>query len=230
MRKYDKILILGDLHAPWINWDALKQAKKWYDKHKPDLVIQLGDITDQKIWSRWQSDPDDFCPSLEFAKAEADMKKLYSWFPKMVILRGNHDERIKLKAIESGIPSRMFNDVNNVFNFKGWKWISRDEDFIINTRRGKVHFIHGDEMGGTPLQKSRLLGCSLIQGHTHKASIGYTHSPSGHFFGAEMGCLMDINSKAARYAAANPIGVSVGFGVMKYGIPYFVTYEKGNKV
>lgn len=230
MKKYKRVLILGDLHSPWIDWGALKQAKKWHDTHRPDLVIQLGDLTDQKIWSRWQSDPDDFCPSKEFELAERDMKKLHQWFPKMVILRGNHDERVKLKAIEGGIPAKMFNDVNEVFNYKGWKWVPRGEHFIIDTPRGKVHFMHGDEMGGNSAQKSRILGYSVIHGHTHKASITYTKTPTGHFFGAEMGCMMDVNSKAARYAQANPVGVSIGFGVLKFGVPYFVTYEPGVRV
>ena len=227
---YNKILILPDTHSPWINWDAMKQAKKWYDKHKPDLVIQIGDITDQKIWSRWQSDTDDFSPCQEFDLAEKDMKRLHKMFPEMLILSGNHDTRVKARAIEAGIPSRMFRDIDEVFNYKGWKWINRADKLVVKTQRGPIVFIHGDEMGGTPAQKSRILGMSLVQGHTHKSSITYTRTLDNHFFGAEMGCLMDVKSKAARYAQANPVGVSIGFGVVKYGVPYFISYEKGAKV
>jgi predicted phosphodiesterase len=227
---YKKILVLPDIHFPFANWDALKQAKKWHDKHKPDLVIQLGDITDQKIWSRWQSDVDDYSPSKEFEMAERDMKKLHKMFPKMIILRGNHDERIKLRAIEAGIPGNMFSDVNEIFNYKGWEWIPRGEELIVKTLRGDIMFMHGDEMGGNVAQKTRRLGRSVIQGHTHKASITYSNSSLGHFFGAEMGCLMDVQSKAARYAQSNPVGLSIGFGVVKYGVPYFISYEEGVKV
>lgn len=223
---FKKILVLPDLHSPWINWAALKQAKKWADKNKPDLIVQLGDILDQKIWSRWQSDPDDFCPSTEFNLAEMDMVKLHRWFPKMVILRGNHDERVKSKAIEGGIPSQMFKDVDDVFNYKGWKWIPRGQEFRVNTANGEILFIHGDEMGGTVAQKSRMLGVSIIQGHTHKTSITYTQTSQHHIFGAEMGCLMDIHSKAARYAQSNPVGVSVGWGVIENGVPCFHPYKE----
>ena len=229
-KNYNKILVLPDIHAPWVNWGAIKQAKKWHDKHKPDLVIQLGDITDQKIWSRWQADPDDFSPSQEFEKAEKVLKKLHKMFPNMIILRGNHDDRVKARAIEAGIPGRMFRDVNDVFNYDGWNWIRRDERLIVNTPRGEILFMHGDEMGGTPAQKSRILGMSVIQGHTHKVTTTYTNTPHGHFFGMDMGCLMDVDSKAAAYASANPIGVSIGFGVVKFGVPYFVSYEPGVSV
>jgi predicted phosphodiesterase len=226
-KQYKSILVLPDIHMPWPHWDALKQAKKWADKHKPELVVQLGDLTDQKIWSRWQHDVDDYSPSQEFDEAEKGLKLLHKWFPKMVILRGNHDERIKLRAVEAGLPGKMFRDVDDVFAYPGWEWISREDNLIVNTARGKILFQHGDEMGGTVAQKSRILGMSVIQGHTHKTSITYTQTPTGHFFGAEMGCLMDVKSKAARYAQANPVGSSIGFGVVKFGCPYFVAYGKG---
>lgn len=229
-KTYKKILVLPDMHAPWVDWKAIAQAKKWHDKHKPDLVIQLGDLTDQKIWSRWQSDPDDFSPCREFEEAEKVLLKLHKMFPKMIILRGNHDERVKSRAIEAGIPGRMFRDVDEVFNYPGWEWWPRDKRLIVKTPRGKVLFMHGDEMGGNIAQKSRALGISIIQGHTHKAGIVYTQNAEHHFFGAEMGCLMDVQSKAGRYAQANPMGVSIGFGVLKHGVPYFISYEKGVSV
>lgn len=227
---YKKILVIPDVHAPWVNWKAMEQAYRWYKSHKPDLVICLGDITDQKIWSRWTKDTDDYSPSEEFVEAEKALKRLHKMFPKMLILRGNHDVRILAKAVEAGIPAQMFNDVNQVFNYRGWTWVPHHHKLVIQTPRGPVLFVHGDEQGGTVAQKSRILGMSIIQGHTHKVSITYTTTIKGTVFGAEMGCIMDTTSKAAKYAAANPVGVAVGFGVLKFGVPYFVSYIKGGKV
>jgi len=230
VKTYKNVLILPDIHFPWPHWGAIKAAHRWAKKHKPDLVVQLGDLTDQKIWSRWTKDIDDFSPSEEFNRAFVGLERLHKMFPKMVVLRGNHDTRILSRAVEAGIPGEMFKDVDDIFNFPGWRWVGRDDKFTIDTHRGQVMFIHGDEMGGTPAQKSRILGTSIIQGHTHKTSITYTRTHNGHFFGAEMGTLMDTNSKAARYAAANPVGVSVGFGVLKYGVPYFISYAPGDRL
>jgi predicted phosphodiesterase len=229
-KTYNKILVLPDAHAPWVNWKALEQAYRWRLSHKPDLVVCLGDITDQKIWSRWQKDVDDVSPSDEFLAAEKALKKMHKMFPEMTILRGNHDVRILSKAVEAGIPAQMFNDVDSVFNYKGWKWIPHSTKLVIKTPRGPILFVHGDEQGGTVAQKSRILGMSVVQGHTHKVSITYTTTLKGTIFGAEMGCIMDTNSKAAKYAAANPVGSSVGFGVVKFGVPYFIDYRPGMKV
>jgi predicted phosphodiesterase len=229
-KEYKKILVIPDVHLPWANWDAIQQAYKWQLMHKPDLVICLGDITDQKIWSRYPKDVDDFSPTEEFRRAEEGMKKMYKLFPKMIILRGNHDMRILAKAVEAGIPEKMFQDVHQIFNYKGWHWVNPSEKLIIKTVRGPILFVHGDEQGGTVAQKSRILGMNVCQGHTHKVSVTYTSSLKRHFWGAEFGCIMDTNSKAAKYAAANPVGTTVGFGVIKYGIPYFIDFIKGGKV
>lgn len=229
-RVYKKILVIPDAHAPWVNWKALEQAHKWYKSHKPDLVVCLGDLTDQKIWSRWSKDTDDLSPSEEFLAAQTTLVKLHGMFPEMVILRGNHDVRVLSRAVEAGIPAQMFNDVDQVFNFKGWTWVPHGEKLILKTVRGPILFVHGDEQGGTVAQKSRILGLSVIQGHTHKVSITYTTALKGSIFGAEMGCIMDTQSKAAKYAAPNPVGSTVGFGVVKHGVPYFIEYRPGAKV
>ena len=71
---YNKVLILPDLHAPWIDWKAVQQAHKWAKRHKPDLIVQLGDLFDQKIWSRWPKDQDDYSPSEEYIQAEKALK------------------------------------------------------------------------------------------------------------------------------------------------------------
>jgi len=229
-KPYKKILVIPDAHAPWVNWGAFMQAYSWLKSHKPDLVVCLGDLTDQKIWSRWAKDTDDMSPSEEFLAAEKALKKIHKMFPNMLILRGNHDVRVLNKAVEAGIPAQMFKDVDEVFNYKGWQWIKHGEKLIINTPRGNILFVHGDEQGGTVAQKSRILGMSVVQGHTHKVSITYTTALHGTVFGAEMGCIMDTNSKAAKYAAPNPVGTTVGFGVIKYGVPYFIEYRPGMKV
>ena len=229
-KKYKKILFITDLHLPWVNWKAVKQAYKWAEKHEPDIVICGGDLTDQKIWSRWQASPDDFSPSKEYQETEKAIYKLYEMFPNMHIIRGNHDKRVLSKAIEAGIPKQMFNDISDVFNFDGWRWLDPDEHLVVNTDRGEILFKHGDEMGGTVAAKSRLLGVNYAQGHTHKATITYSNILDRSFFGLEGGTLMDTDSKAAQYACSNPVSSAVGFTIIKYGIPYFIPYIKGSKL
>lgn len=217
------VLIISDLHLPWCDFKKLNKVHKYYESHKDsiDLVVCLGDLTDQKIWSKWSKDEDDYCPSKEFKLADKSAKKLYKMFPKMVILSGNHDFRIKKRAIEAGIPSRMFNDIHELWNFKGWKWIKPGQIYSFETRKGKVCCLHGDEFGGKPHIKSQILGSNLICGHSHKASCIYTTLMGKTIYAAECGCLVNSQSKATRYAVRNPTGNTNGFAVIKDGIFQF---------
>jgi predicted phosphodiesterase len=220
---YDKILVLPDIHAPFFNWKAVKVAAKWAKRHKPELVIQLGDIMDQKAWSRFPKDADDPSPHQEFELSIEAMDRLADMFPDMELLLGNHDLRIAKAALEVGFTKHIVRDLEEIFEYPGWNWHSNPRDhLIVNTRRGPVLFRHGDEEGGTAVAKSRLFGMSVVQGHTHQASIGYTSTMRGQVFGMECGHLMDTTSKAATYACRNGKYPVTGIGIIKYGVPYFL--------
>ncbi|MFO0447708.1 MAG: metallophosphoesterase [Planctomyces sp.] len=223
------ILVLPDMHSPWINWAAVNMAHKWAKKHKPDLVVQLGDLADQKAWSRWPTDPDDPSPHSEFEAFIQDMHKLNKMFPKMHILTGNHDLRLRSRAAESKVPGRMLKTIQDVLPFKGWVWhLDPRDKLIVPTARGKILFVHGDEDGGTPIQKAVQLGVNICQGHTHRCSVVTRQTLDKFVWGMECGHLMDVESKAADYAARKSVGMACGFGVIKFGVPYWIPADGGD--
>lgn len=228
--KYPKaILALPDMHFPWPDWEGIEMARKWKDKHKPDLVVQLGDLTDQKIWSRWPSDPDDFSPAQELAEAQKGLKELAKMFPKMQILTGNHDLRYRVRAAESKLPGKMVKTLEELFPAKGWVWhMDPRKKLVVPSPRGKILFVHGDEDGGTPLQKAIRAGMNVVQGHTHRTSVAYSEILGSFVWGFETGNLMDSASKAADYAARSVRGATNGFGVIKHGVPYFIPADGGD--
>lgn len=204
-------------------------AHKWAKKHKPNLVIQLGDIMDQKAWSRWPTDPDDPSPHEEFERAIAGMIDLGKRFPKMHVLSGNHDRRWFVKASESKLPARMMKTMQEMVPNKGWTWhVDPRKKLIVESPRGKILFCHGDEDGGTPIQKAIHLGINVCQGHTHRASVEHREVFGNHVWGAEVGHLMDTQSKAADYAARSAKGACAGFGVIKYGVYYWIPADGGD--
>lgn len=222
---YKKILVLPDLHAPFLNLAAAQDAARWAKKHKPDLIIQVGDLMDQKAWSRFPKDVDDFSPHQEFEIAMDQMDEIHDLFPKMEVILGNHDKRIMHKAMEAGLTKHVIRELDELFPYKGWNWhLGAKDRLIVNTATGPVYFLHGDEMGGTPAAKSRRLGMNIVQGHTHQASISYMYNEltDQTVWSMEVGNMMDTASKGARYSAANPVGTIEGFGVVGNGIPYFI--------
>lgn len=223
------ILVLPDMHLPFADWKGIEKAHRWAKKHKPDVVVQLGDLLDQKAWSKWQKDPDDLSPEEEFLQAGEGINRLKKMFPKMHILSGNHDRRFYLRAAEAAIPGALIRGLHEIFPVKGWTWhIAANDRLIIPSARGDILFMHGDEMGGTVKQKAVLLGINVVQGHTHQTSVDHIQGLQNYFFAAQAGHLMDIDSKGARYAARNPKGSCCGFMVIKFGIPYWIPNDKAD--
>lgn len=213
-----KILILPDLHLPHTNWAGLEQAAAYAKIFKPDIVIQLGDLIDAKAWSRFGKDVDDDSPQAEWDAVERDVKRLAKLFPKMTILSGNHDRRTAAKACEASLPRQLVKSLEEAFGVKGWTWHMSSKPLVVDG----IVLVHGDEMAGTPGQKAAKLGKSVVQGHTHKASLTYINTFQHQLFGMEAGCLIDAESIAFRYSARNPMTCFQGFAVIDNGLPVLV--------
>ena len=48
-----KVVAIPDLHLPWVKLDCLKETYKIIKYEKPTHIIQLGDLYDQYVFSRY---------------------------------------------------------------------------------------------------------------------------------------------------------------------------------
>jgi predicted phosphodiesterase len=212
----NKILVLGDIHLPFCDWEALEQARQFAVKNKPDLVFTTGDLTDQKSWSRFMKEPDDDNPENEWRKTVHASKQLAKMFPNLVIRRSNHDIRYMKKAAEAGLVKSMMRTLPELFPYKGWTWELDNDPYMI----GNIAFMHGDELSGSVKAKVQSLGMNVVQGHTHKAEIIYNCTFNRRLWGMDVGCMVDVKSAAFDYAARNLTKVWVGHGWIQDGVPY----------
>lgn len=213
--KNKKILVLGDIHLPWCDWNALEQAAEFNKKYKADRVITVGDLTDQKTWSKFGRDTDDPGNNEEWKQVLISAKRLYKLFPNMVILIGNHDIRYLKAAKIAGIPSQMLKTLKEMLPFKGWNWHTDDDPYVVDN----ISYLHGDEHPGTVEQKACILGMPVVQGHTHKARLVYVTTPHKNLWGLDAGCIVDSKGPAARYAAKSLRKTFVGFATITNRIP-----------
>lgn len=207
-----KILVLGDLHFPWHEHRCLEACYEFSKKYKPDLVIQVGDIIDGKAWSRYPKDPDDLSPELEWQQVVTSMAQLNKMFPQLVILQGNHCLRIMTRASEAGLCQPLIRTLNQVFDYKGWKWHVQPKPYVADG----ITFIHGDELPGNAWQKAQKIGKPLVQGHDHLGYLQYVNTFDHQIFGMSVGCMIDAKSIAARYAARNLMRCWLGWGTITH--------------
>jgi predicted phosphodiesterase len=219
-----KVLVLGDPHLPAPDWHLLKEAHIFNKRFKADSIVCVGDLTDQKTWSKYGRDTDDSGNDAEWQATADAASRLLSLFPKMHIIVGNHDIRYFKAANTAGVPSQLIKSLKEAFPMPGWKWH--------DTSRGPlmidgVGYIHGDEQSGSALAKACFLGHSVVQGHDHKGILEYAQSPHRKtpLWGMSAGCTANPNGAGMRYAK-KMLRKSFGcFCVVEDGVPRI--YPKG---
>ena len=224
-RKSESLLVLPDLHVPAHNLPALEWAAGLAEDMKVDTVVQVGDITDQRAWSRFDKDPDFDNPDLEWERTRKAMADLHELFPNMLIIQGNHDGRAIKRAMGVGIPRALVRGLEQEFPYAGWHWHLEPEPLQIELANGEgVMFIHGDEMPGTVGLKAAKLGSHLVQGHSHQAKLEYVTMFNKTIWGVEAGCLVDTDSSAFRYTVNNPRKVTLAVVLILDGVPHIIPY------
>jgi len=205
--KERRILVIGDIHAPFTLDGYLEFCKETYAKYNCNQVIFIGDIIDNHYSSFHATDPDGMGGGDELDIAIKVVKKWAKAFPKADVTIGNHDRIIMRKAFDSQIPSRWIKSYNDVLGTK-WNWV---EQIVYDN----VQYVHGE--GGTARTKSKNDMMSTVQGHIHtQAYCEWNVGKKFRIFGMQVGCGVDAKSYAAAYAK-NFKKQAIGCGVVLGG-------------
>jgi predicted phosphodiesterase len=206
-KKERRILVIGDVHAPFSLDGYLEFCKDVYAKNNLNQVIFIGDIIDNHYSSFHHNDPDGLGGADELDYAIEEVSKWRDAFPVADVVIGNHDRIIMRKAFDSQIPSRWIRSYNEILG-TDWNWTER----IVYD---DVQYVHGE--GGTARTKSKNDMMSTVQGHIHtQAYCEWTVGRNFRVFGMQVGCGVDGKSYAAAYAK-NFKKQAIGCGVVLGG-------------
>ena len=186
-----RILVIGDLHAPFELDGYFDFCKQTYANYNCNQVIFIGDIIDNHYSSFHSTDPDGMGGGDELTHAIEDIQKWSREFPVADVLIGNHDRIIMRKAFDSAIPKVWIKSYNDVLG-TNWNWTER----IVYDN---VQYVHGE--GGTARTKAKNDMMSTVQGHIHtQAETTWMVGRNFRIFGMQVGCGVDGKSYAAAYA------------------------------
>ena len=205
--KERRILVIGDIHAPFELDGYLEFCQETYSKYLCNQVIYIGDIIDNHYTSYHETSSDAMGGLDELEYAIRAVKRWSDAFPVADVLIGNHDRMVMRKAQTSDIPSAWIKSYNEVLG-TNWNWTER---IVYDS----VQFIHGE--GGTASTKSKNDMMSTVQGHIHTQC--YTMWSVGRnfkVFGMQVGCGVDGSSYATAYAK-NFKKQAIGCGVVLGG-------------
>ena len=205
-KKERRILVIGDLHAPFIQDGYLEFCQYIYNIYNCNHTIFIGDIIDNHYSSYHETDPNAMGGGDELTAAIIKLKPWKESFKKADVIIGNHDRMIMRKAFSSAIPKQWIKSYNDVLGTK-WNW----QDRIVYDN---VQYVHGE--GGTARTRAKNDMMSTCQGHIHtQAYVDWTCGTNEKIFGMQVGCGLDRTSYAAAYAKnfkKQAIGVGVVIG------------------
>lgn len=202
--KERRILVIGDIHAPFSLDGYFEHCKEMYARYNCNQVIFIGDIIDNHYSSFHATDPDGMGGGDELDFAIDKIKKWADEFPIADVMIGNHDRIIMRKAFDSQIPSRWIKSYNEVLG-TNWNW----ENQVVYDN---VQYVHGE--GGTARTKAKNDMMSTVQGHIHtQAYLEWFVGKNFKVFAMQVGCGIDSKSYAAAYAR-NYKKQAIGCGVV----------------
>lgn len=211
MAKKTRVLVIGDLHAPFIHEGYAGFVKGVADDINPTHVIQIGDLVDQHVISRHEPHPDALGTLEELRLAKEQLSEFYSLFPKVTVTVGNHDERIARQAATAKIPSIYLRKLLDVLDApKGWRLV---KDIEIEG----VRYLHGTGSGGAnhASNLAKAYGQSIVTGHVHSnLFVKYHASPNQIIFGMNVGCGVAPDSYAMEYARDHIHRPALGCGTV----------------
>ena len=190
-----RILVVGDIHAPFEHKDYLAHCKAVAKFYKTTHTVFIGDIIDGHAMSYHESDPDGHSAGAEL---DFTVEKLAQWhkaFPHANVILGNHDCLVWRKMKTAGLSIRWAKKLVDVLELPTWS-------MQLELKLDNVIYTHGES--GTASKVALRRGRNVVQGHRHTESYISHLTTDDPIWAMQVGCGIDNTAYAMDYARNFP--------------------------
>lgn len=217
-KEFKTFIIVGDIHAPKQNEEAIKSILKLMDDVKFDGIINLGDHLDLACISHWNKGKNKTLEGQrlknDFIIGNAILDEFDKRLPKNAekhFFMGNHEEWLNQLIEEVPALDGLF-DIESGLKLteRGYKVYDYNE--IV--KFGKLCVTHGIYTGSNPAKIHALRTLSnILIGHLHSPEMSLIHSPAKEVsvVGYVNGCLTNMSPD---YMKNKPHNWSHGFAIL----------------
>lgn len=221
----NKILVIGDIHFPYHNKQALSKVYAAIKKEQPTHVVQIGDLFDQYTFSRYTKKAGQLPPEKElYLSRKLGLEfwnKVQSLAPKAKCfqLLGNHDIRLSKKVADKlpEVTTIIDQYVKELYTFPGVKTMnsSREELYI-----GDIMFIHGylSKLG----DHSKKNISKVVVGHSHVGGAVFYQYKNKTLWELNAGYLADDRQVPLQYGEQQRKSWTLGYGLIDQFGPRFI--------
>lgn len=210
-----KVFIIADAHFPFHSKKAYEKVMAALKKEKPDAVVQIGDLLDQYVFSKYSRSSkvtvqDDIKKGLSLA---AQMwKDISKALPKAKLYQilGNHDMRMS-KRVSELLPelSEVFSPTS-IYKFKNVKVMQSDRDFLV---LDGVTYCHG--WLSRSIDHAKHFNAPTVHGHRHRPTI----EVDGSLWSMDVGFMADEKSLPLSYTASKYSRWRMAYGIVENKLP-----------
>lgn len=220
------ILVLGDLHAPFVHAKSLARAIKLASLIKPKIIVQIGDLYDLYAFSKYPRSLDLMTPKQEINEGlEVTCRmwrELRKASPKSKCFQmiGNHDSRPVKRLIEKTPELERFLDLSSLYDFPNVTMVPSERDELII---GDILFMHGfrSKLG----DHARHNGKNTVCGHSHRGGVVYHRLGDKTLWELNAGFLANEKSYALSYTRQAKISTwTQGVGLIDELGPRFIPF------
>lgn len=212
-----KIMIVGDAHFPYVNKKVLRKIIEDIALLQPDVVVQIGDLYDNYMYSRYSKDPDYSSPEQESAKGRAMAEAMWSTVrakapgAKCYQILGNHDSRLRKRVADKLPEIGHFLDkpFSDLYKFEGVKTLPSEADELIIDG---VLFIHGYLSKIGDHCKRNLM--PTVVGHSHVGGTIFHKMRKGVIWELNAGFCADEAALPLQYGPQRTNKWTTGYGLI----------------
>lgn len=194
-----------------------EQAADFAEEFQPDITYSSGDFLDQYALSRFPKKVRSDNGHIEIEKCIPQVKRISKLFPKLTIMKGNHDDRINKRAQDAGISDLWIRDSLEMIGApSGWEWANKD---YINA--GPAILTHG--FLGNRQKHAQWFNHNVIHGHLHaQLGIEFFQRNGNAIWVLCVGCMANRRAIALQYGPLAKFStMTPGFGYTdEYGDPH----------
>jgi len=220
--KGTKVFVISDTHFPFHSKAAYKKLIAAIKKEKPTHVVQIGDLLDQYVFSKYSKSneittSDDIDQGLKYA--EAMWKEIKRIVPKAKCyqLLGNHDLRMA-KRISEKLPelSTLYSHLD-IYSFPGVTTLESDRDYL---EIDGVVYVHG--WLSKSIDHAKFFNKPTVHGHRHRPCIEFDSSK---LWSMDVGYMADKTSLPLQYTQSKFSKWTMACGVVENKQPRLIVLE-----
>ena len=215
----DRILVVSDLHAPFMHRDTVSFLDECKRKYKPTRVVLSGDEAEKQALKYHELDPELPSAGDELDQTISSLAPIYALFKNADVLDSNHGSLAFRKAKTAGIPRKYLRPPGEVLRApKGWAWHNQ---LLLRAGSRDILFMHGVSSNVREVVSN--WGVCFVQGHYHTLfEIQYVAQPTKNLWGMTVGCLIDDARLAFAYNKLQVKRPMLGCGVIINGEPKLI--------